>query len=228
MATSERESFGTFTNGHPSLPAAAAGQWPNNTFSCISSSSVRASPTSLPDSCNNLIHIVSHFSAFSGWDLGRRTSRVPRFLSPPDILGAEWELVNHRALLACSFLAILAEPAQIVRSSSFCDFLGICCGFFAGFFGCPGGGARRERRAVAVLLGSCCGYRLQSPMRLDSLAVRLFFSNPNLQSTECRFGPWRKGGRMNEWVGFPTWVATYGAVDTFALSTILVLILSKP
>lgn len=57
--------------------------------------------------------------------------------------------MNHRALLACSFLAILAEPAQIVRSSSFCDFLGSCCGFFAVFFWAVEG--RAIETAVAVL-----------------------------------------------------------------------------
>jgi len=185
----ERESFGTFANGHPSLPAAAAGLWPN-TSSYFPSSCVPTSSTSLPDySCNNLIHIFPHFS---GWNLGlphglRRGGRGFQDFPPTGHLGAEWELVNHRALLACSFLAILAEPAQIIRSSAFCDFLGSCCGFFAVFFGC--GGAREKERerggcgCVLAVLGSCGYVDSSHACNSTPLQVRLLFSNPNLQST---------------------------------------------
>ena len=177
----ERESFGTFANGHPSLPAAAAGLWPN-TSSDFPSSCVRTSSTSRPDSCNNLIHIFPHFFRVEFGSAARAQAgrtRVPRIFFPPDIWGTEWELVNHRALLACSFLAILAEPAQVVRSSAFCDFLGSCCGFFAVFFGC--GGARERERGLWL----CCGgawklwlCRFQSRMQLDSLAGKAVVFQP--------------------------------------------------
>lgn len=177
----ERESFGTFANGHPSLPAAAAGLWPD-TSSYFPSSCVRIPPTSLPDSCNNLIHI---FPQFSGWNLGPPhglrpgRTRVLRFSSHRIFGGGVGAGESSSRLLACSFLAILAEPAQIGRSSSFCDFLGSCCGFFAVFFGCGRASQRDDGCGLC-----CCGAwklwlcRFQSRMQLDSLAGKAVVSQP--------------------------------------------------